>query len=485
VERDRGAGKDVKGSAARGALVMLVALASFGMSAAPARAASRGGVMTAAHVRELLTRAPVTLTDTKVNVTLDLSPLGSVRWPFVCRSCTFYGGMSATGVVFERTVDLSGTIVRGDVDFEQATFRGPALFGTPPALPTHNTLFGGGVDFQLARFEELVTFERATFMRGADFTLARFGADAIFAEADFKGPAIFERSLFSTADFRQDRFRAGADFERTRFAGRADFGQSLFERTADFREARFAGDASFRGAFFVGDGTSLYSATFEGTTSAGSLNFSFATLASQATFAGMTAAAAISFADATLPPEPVLVMNEMAARDLFVAVPDVLHSVQPTDQQPVLGLLEATAQGRGDLGVANDALYAKRVLISRGYPWPKRVLDTVFYRAIAGYLVRPFRPLAALVLLAALMTLIRLFALRRPRPHVSHVHEIRHGVGRYVHGYLDTLALVGRGKADSGGRRLEVLAYRILLVCALVGLANSNPTLRQMIDALH
>jgi hypothetical protein len=54
-----------------------------------------------------------------------------------------------------------------------------------------------------------------------------------------------------------------------------------------------------------------------------------------------------------------------------------------------------------------------------------------------------------------------------------------------VHGYLDTLALVGRSKTASEGWRLEVLAYRILLVCALVGLANSNPTLRQMIDALH
>jgi Pentapeptide repeats (9 copies) len=475
----------VKGGAAGSVLVMVVAAVSFGTSAAPARAASRGGVMTAAHVRELLTRAPVALTNTQVNGTLDLSALGSVRWPFVCRGCTFYGGVKATGVVFERTFDLSGTIVRGDVDFRQASFRGPALFGTPPALPTHNTLFSGDADFRLARFEELVTFERATFTRGADFTLARFGTDAIFAETDFKGPALFERSLFSTADFRQGKFRAGGDFERTRFAGRAEFGQSLSVQTADFREARFAADASFRGAIFVGGGTSLYSATFEGTSSGGSLNFSFATLASQATFARMTAAASISFADATLPSEPVLVMSEMAARELFIAVPDVLHSVQPSDQQPVLGLLETTAQRRGDLGVANDALYSKRVLISRHYPLPKRALDLVFYRGIAGYLVRPFRPLAALVLLAALMTLIRLVLVRRPSSWTGHVRDIWPGVRRYVHGYLDTLALVGRSKTASGGWRLEVLAYRILLVCALVGLANSNPTLRQMIDALH
>jgi hypothetical protein len=33
--------------------------------------------------------------------------------------------------------------------------------------------------------------------------------------------------------------------------------------------------------------------------------------------------------------------------------------------------------------------------------------------------------------------------------------------------------------------RSEVLFYRILFACALVGFANSNPTLRQMIDAIH
>jgi hypothetical protein len=51
------------------------------------------------------------------------------------------------------------------------------------------------------------------------------------------------------------------------------------------------------------------------------------------------------------------------------------------------------------------------------------------------------------------------------------------------------LALVGRRRSDrdgseSSGRRLEIVAYRLLVVCALLGLANSNPTLRQMVDAL-
>jgi hypothetical protein len=55
---------------------------------------------------------------------------------------------------------------------------------------------------------------------------------------------------------------------------------------------------------------------------------------------------------------------------------------------------------------------------------------------------------------------------------------------------LDTISFVGRlkarpdGAAVGGPSRLEMLAYRALVVCVLIGLANSNPTLRQMFDAL-
>ena len=56
---------------------------------------------------------------------------------------------------------------------------------------------------------------------------------------------------------------------------------------------------------------------------------------------------------------------------------------------------------------------------------------------------------------------------------------------------LDTLTVVWPRKPDPESsdwtrlsRRVEGLAYRILIVCVLLGLANSNPTLRQMLDAL-
>ncbi len=51
-----------------------------------------------------------------------------------------------------------------------------------------------------------------------------------------------------------------------------------------------------------------------------------------------------------------------------------------------------------------------------------------------------------------------------------------------------TLALIppGGGRAaERQSRQVEVWVYRILFACALIGFANSNPTLRQMLDAVR
>jgi len=62
----------------------------------------------------------------------------------------------------------------------------------------------------------------------------------------------------------------------------------------------------------------------------------------------------------------------------------------------------------------------------------------------------------------------------------------RHGAGLLAN-VLNTFALLGprRGEREPAlSVRLEAFAYRLLAVCALLGLANSNPTLRQMVDTL-
>jgi hypothetical protein len=463
VQSNAGAAEELKGTVLRGATLALVA-ALLGAAATSARAAQTSEVLSSARLLELLRAGPVTLNGARVTKTLDLRGLRVVHHPLTCRHCTFLGGILARGVVFERTLDLSGSTFQGQVEMQQAHFLGPVLFGSPPATRADRTTFDRAANFSVARFDDLVTFQWAKFDRVANFTLARFGATAIFGNAGFAEPALFTRALFGST---------------------VDFGAAYFNQVGNFSQASFAGDAVFIGAWFIGRG-SQFAAVFERATSAGGFNFSYATIERASTFERLTASEGVSFQGALLPSKAVLTMDGLAAHDLFMSVGDVSGSVQPLDQRGVLDLIEASADARKDLGTANDALYAKRVLISSGYAWPARLLDAVFYRGIAGYLVRPLRPLLALLALVAALSLYRLGRPLRARVRPLTPDRLARGLARWGHEVLDTLALVfGRGSLAGESRRIEILVYRILLVCALIGLANSNPTLREMVDALH
>jgi hypothetical protein len=150
--------------------------------------------------------------------------------------------------------------------------------------------------------------------------------------------------------------------------------------------------------------------------------------------------------------------------------------VQRSDREHVLELIEAGAKARGDLGVANDARFSLEVMQSRKDPWWKRAVNVVFFRVVAGYFVRPFHPILALLVLVAVVALVRV---GRSATGTA----VRGLARRFGHEFLDGLALILPG-GDAGQRRLETLAYRVLVVCALIGLANSNPTLREMFDAI-
>jgi hypothetical protein len=172
------------------------------------------------------------------------------------------------------------------------------------------------------------------------------------------------------------------------------------------------------------------------------------------------------------------------------------------DQEAVLGSIESSAKARNDLREANTAHYELETLRSDGYGMFLHSLDYVFYRGIAGYFVRPGRPLLALVSLIALVAWIRLFSRRRAEKSKENgsknQEEIRvriwrragRGCGDLLTCFFDTFSLVAPRWRSNGDtklpvvQRVEVFVYRLLLVCVLLGLANSNPTLRQMVDTL-
>jgi hypothetical protein len=465
----------------------------------PAVAAPPARVLPAAQVRALLQRGPVALQGITVRGTLDLRPLGIVEHRLECRSCRLEGGLVGSGVVFDRTLDLSGSQIAGAVEMEGARFREPVLLGSPPALGP--TAFEGRIDFSLAKFDDFVSFEEARFAKYADFVYTRFGSEAIFTGGRFEAGVSFDRAWFTSgADFRRRFFRSRASFVACEFRGRADFGQARFSREADLRLVRFDGDGAFVGTEFAGF-HSEWAVSFEGATAERSVNFGFSTFWNDANFRRMTAKR-VSYADAQFPQRPSVVMGDFFAADLRMSVGTVLQSVQPEDRRAVLQLIEASAKERGDLGVANDAHYAQAVLAGDGYPWPRRSLDFAFYRLIAGYFVRPLRPLTVFVALVLLFSIARCVRSRRelettlgPAPDEGghrrsrRLRAVARGLAGFGSQCLDTISLVGRLRSRpevAAGLpiRLELLAYRALVVCVLIGLANSNPTLRQMLDAL-
>jgi hypothetical protein len=235
----------------------------------------------------------------------------------------------------------------------------------------------------------------------------------------------------------------------------------------------------------------------------------------------------------------------------------------------VLERVESTARANGRTGVANDARFE---LLSRRHDklgQPQRFYDGMFYRDIAGYLVRPTHPLVWFLVLVGIGAVVRTFArwrgLRRP------THPDRRGAGAastviavvslFVTGIADTLRTafgvsLEDGSADTsstsddgagtaftlsllggavaaapsagddatdtgftlslagdavaaattdddatdestdadvaslgaalldGLRRMEWLAFKVLIAVFLLGVANANSTVKELIDSV-
>ena len=60
-----------------------------------------------------------------------------------------------------------------------------------------------------------------------------------------------------------------------------------------------------------------------------------------------------------------------------------------------------------------------------------------------------------------------------------------HGTNRFLTELGSTLSPTQRAGPDAPlGRKVEGAIYVVLLACFVIGLANSNPTLKQLVDAV-
>lgn len=483
----------------------------------------------------------VDLRNKTVSDKLDLRSLRAIESPFACRGCRFEGGVDGSEVVFKRTVDLTGLTVGADLKMHGALFEGAALFSGPGKQA--RATFDAGVDFSLAVFDDILSFEDATFkgrarfsstrfLGNASFSLATFRADASFdgavfadeagfasvapsnaarareeggpcATADFgqgafEGTANFDRASFrSTADFRQRCFGHSPRFRRTDFGKRVEFTQAEFLRGATFEGARMEAGATFRDADFG------KAATFDQTAAGGSLDFTAASFVGDAKFFGLISDDALIFEDAIFTKH--VDMGQLSAGSLLLEVEAAKRVSGDVERRHILRMIESTAKERDDLDVANDALFERRKLMSKRYGSLRRLGDIFVYRGLAGYLVRPTHPFIALAVLAFLAALVRWLLMLRSatsvmensgakNPRTKGVQRLR-GVAAllwrhfraFVCEYWRTIRRSVRNKQECEPEPQplfgEVAVYRALFIVALIGLANSNPTLRQMVDA--
>lgn len=179
--------------------------------------------------------------------------------PLTFRAATIAGPTFFMRAQFEGDANFAGTVFRGRVRLDTASFAavdfGGALFAQAVGLDEGHCR--GVASFSGALFYGPASFREAGFSKGCDFSHASFVSSAGFTGAYFGGLTMFQDALFAdSASF------SGATFRDT-VGGFMSRGEDQWFSGACFDRARFQGDrTSFRGATF--DSWALEGAAFRG-----------------------------------------------------------------------------------------------------------------------------------------------------------------------------------------------------------------------------
>lgn len=468
-------------------------------------------VVAASSITARLARGE-SVTEERARVTgdLDLEELGTVPASFRCRGCLFEGPIRATDVTFARILDLSGSTIEGAAQFGGALFNDFALFANfATGLPTR---FEGPARFSLARFREPVAFDEANFEDAALFVGTLFLSDASFASADFADRALFGSARFSGStsftgslipeELRESEsgcgpyfgaFRSVARFPGATFGARTDFRGRCFQAEGDFTSAAFGGDADLSQTFFQSDGMFERSsftgeARFVGTRfgkelKAVDLRAESLTMTSAALGrTDLSGAVVTGHMDLDTKSASSLDLSDVHAGSLSIPVELVPVFTTDTNLRLTLAAMAASAEESGELPLAMEILYRREQAVTASESGVWEIARGFLYGFVMGYLVRPLSPLLWLIGALVLGVLLRLWLRRRD--------ELGPGarVPLALQGAFANLARVKPhvGSALDRGdfpRFVEWLAYKGLLACVLIGLAKSNPVLKELIDA--
>jgi hypothetical protein len=294
-----------------------------------------------------------------------------------------------------------------------------------------------------------------------------FQSQSRFQDSEFRGQASFVYSLFGgDITFASALFKQGASFAFARF-----FEPESLE-PVDLTELRAQKEIAFENAYF---GNSVDAERLE----ASSLTLVGAEFGERAL---------ISVAISTID-------------DLRMSV-NALNHVPEEERLFVLALLEKSAKRRNDLGLANDVHYRYLEVRARDKGTIMRTLDAIFYRGVAGYFVRPLHPLVSLIAAIGVFSLWRTMRRERSRvgsPSVTTTGSFslprsRSGFnaslgrvaawgGRLQHevAHRVSAAFRWRSAPPVGVSRLEIMIYRVLIVCFLLAVAT-DPEFRDFVD---
>jgi hypothetical protein len=112
---------------------------------------------------------------------------------------TFVGNLKIDTAIFAPNTSFVGATFIGRATFEDATFMGSAKFGScqfRDSATFYGATFQGEAMFIETRFRYAPSFEGATFKRYTNFDEARFREGAIFIKATFEAPASFAEAAF-------------------------------------------------------------------------------------------------------------------------------------------------------------------------------------------------------------------------------------------------------------------------------------------------
>ena len=427
--------------------------------------------------RSVAAGEPVFLTCVRIDNGLDLTQkTRTVTGPVVVRNSCIVGPIHAESTTFQSIVDFSGTTIDGPVGFYSSEFDRVAAFdGTQ--LQRRATFavasFNGAATFYTANFARGAAFTYASFVRGANFSGAQF-----WSSADFAGTNFGQQSRFSLTDFYRD-----ASFKSARFGDGSDFTGTQFRAPANFEQAAAQGTLAFHSAHF--GGSNGLGADFSHVLFGGLADFSDAGhIAGSAVFDAANLAS-LDLKGATVDslgtPERI---DKLRIEPETVAALPIIGSVEQREAD--YRMLEDAARNADDLPAANEAKVLRRNLERSGEIPVERQLDYAFYWGVGGYFVRPWHPVAALVLLFLVGLVIRGIANRREREGLTGVVK---GVGIDTRGAWRAFRNEPEHGEGQAGRRppgvqLELALYAVLVAVLLVNLEGVSSPLRNLVEGL-